>query len=105
MKLHQLLGTKNTSEQEQRVQELLTLINNPPITLVITVDPVRKSISVVPTIGQMDAQQAVQILTTARDYLIGEIAKAKQKEGSNENTDGRSERLASDPAGLQPAAE
>jgi len=85
MKLSELLQTKNAKEQEQRVTQLLTRVQNPVIHLAVSHDPLsgESALQVIGG-GQVPAEVVIQVLAAARDALVSQVAEARAKQAQSE---------------------
>lgn len=69
-KIHELLGTKNRKDQEQRVQQLLNSVNNPVVDVIVRFDPRYQEPIIVEVIGgTITFVQAQRILDGAKEVL------------------------------------
>lgn len=79
--LHDLLNTKNKSQQVERVQQLLNAAGAPVIDLVVRVDTRTQQIGVtVIGIQELDHETAYAILQAAQDNLRKQAIAALQKQ-------------------------
>lgn len=87
MKLSDLLQTKNSKEQEQRVAQLLARTQNPVIHLAISFDPLTRQATIQTIGGQVPAELVIDILAAVRDDMVAQVAevRAKRAEESAEN--------------------
>jgi len=84
MKIFDLLQTKNTKEQEQRVEQLIVRTQNPVIHLAVSHDPLsgESALQVIGG-GQVPAEVVINVLAAVRDNLVRQVAEARAKQADS----------------------
>ena len=66
-KLHEMLGTKNRTEQEERVEKLIT---TPPVAIMVYYDGYSDKVTVVPAPARIPIQYAKHVLQRGLEEVI-----------------------------------